>query len=349
VGGKIAAGPKRATIASVAKKVGVSNAAVSYAFNGQPGISAELRAKILATAEELGWRPSRIARQLRDGTSDVMGLLLADIANPGYAELAGGVIAEAADRGYQVFVSHVGVDGEQQQEASMAHVDRRSAGLIFTSLVEADRPLLEKLERWGIPFVQLYRSLDGVEADWVGIDDVEAGRELGAHVAELGRRQVAILGGPEQGNTSRNRVRGFVEGLTAGGAEIVNLSDMHGSITRASGAARAAHLLDRHPRLDALVCGNDVIAFGALDACHERGLDVPSTVAVTGFDDLGFGSIGPLQLTTVTIPLNLFGRRAVAMLAARIEGNGGPSQQETLQHELQIRQTTVGSAPASRA
>ncbi|OZC73623.1 LacI family transcriptional regulator [Rhodococcus sp. 06-462-5] len=332
---------KRVTITQVAEHAGVSIAAVSFAMNGAPGVSEDVRARILDVARELNFRPSRTARDLRSGQANTIGLLLADIANPFYSELAFGAISAAAEAGFEVFVSHVGVDGAHQAEAAMTQVDRHSGGLLFTSVTSADTALLAELTKRREPFVQLYRHIEGLEADFVGIDDLAAGRELGRHVVECGYRRVAVLGGPPLSSASRNRANGFVSALTDGGLEVVNRSAMWGALTRESGILRARELFRDHPDIDAVMCGNDVIAVGVYDVCREAGLSVPGDIGLTGFDDMSFASAGPLQLTTITVPRELMGRRGTEILLDRIGGSTSPAQHLILPYTLQVRETTA--------
>ncbi|MBY6537839.1 LacI family DNA-binding transcriptional regulator [Rhodococcus sp. BP-349] len=332
---------KRVTITQVAERAGVSIAAVSFAVNGGPGVSDEVRARILDIAREMNFRPSKTARDLRAGTPSTIGLLLADIANPFYSELAYGAIAAAGVRGYEVFVSHVGVDGTHQSDAALAQVDRHSGGLLFTSLTSADTTLLDELRDRREPFVQLYRHVEGIDADFVGIDDLGAGRELGRHVADCGYRRVAVLGGPPLSSASRNRANGFVSALTDAGVDIVNRTAMWGALTRESGAARARELFAHHADVDAVMCGNDVIAVGVYDVCREQGRTVPGDIGLTGFDDMSFSSAGPLQLTTITVPREEMGRRGTELLLDRIDGSTAPTQHVILPHVLRIRETTA--------
>ena len=325
----------------VAREAGVSGAAVSYALRGVPGVSDEVRERILRVAEELGFRPSRLARELQAGTTKTIGLLLADIANPVYTEIAGGVVAAAAEEGYEVFVSHVGVDGSRQSEVALAQVDRKSSGLIFTSLTPDDKPLLAKLHSEKVPFVQLYRRVADDTSDWVGIDDYAGASEMASHVAATGRRKIAILGGPDSSSVSVNRVNGFRDALDKASLTAVNEPNVWGELTRASGALRARALFAEHPDADAVIGGNDLIAMGVMDVCREIGKRIPEDLALTGFDDMSFSSAGPLQLSTVTVPRDLMGRRAVRLLLRRIMGDESPPQVEQLPYTVEIRETTV--------
>lgn len=330
----------RVTIRDVAARVGVSTASVSYALTGSPEVGAELRERVLQAARELGYRPNKVAQQLRRGKTDAIGLLLADIANPFYADLASGVIAAASAEGFEVFVSHVGVDGERQADAASAQLDRNSAGLLFTSVAASDHALLQQLLLGRVPFVQLHRSLEGVPADSVVIDNLTAARELSEYVAVSGDGRIAILGGPEVSSVSRDRVTGFRVGAASSGARIMNHHGIWGAVTRESGAQRAVELFKAHPTVDSILCGNDLIALGVLDACQTMGKRVPDDVAVAGFDDLSFSSAGPLQLTSVEVPRALMGRRGFELLHQRIGGWNSPPVQEVLPHILKIRATT---------
>jgi len=314
---------------------------VSYALSGAPGVSDERRRHILEVAEEMGFRPSRTARDLRSGTTSSIGLLLADIANPFYTEVAAGAVAAAEDKGYEVSVAHVGVDGSRQADVAFAQVDRNCSGLIFTGLVAADKPLLNTLRQEGIPVVQVYRKVEGEQSDWVGIDDYRAGFEMASHVVATGRRRIALVGGPEASSASRGRMHGYQEALRKAGLAAVNESDVWGELSRASGAMRARTVLAEHPDTDAFVCGNDVIAIGVLDVCSEIGKRVPEDIAISGFDDMSFSSAGPLQLSTVTVPRDALGRLAVQRLLRRIEGDDSAPRDDLLPYTIQIRNTTV--------
>lgn len=331
---------RRVTLSDIAARAGVSVASVSFALNGAPGVSEELRQRIILLAKELEFRPNRAARDLQAGTSSTISLLLVDLANPFYPEIASGVIAAAASRNHEVLISQVGVDGENHRKAVLAQIDRGSEGILFTSVVASDADLLSELERRGHPFVQIYREIEEIDGDFVGIDDLTAGTEMGRHVADCGYRSVAVLGGAKDSSASRNRAFGFITGLDAGGATVINRDDLWGDLTRASGTARSAEILATHPSVDAFVCGNDVIAVGVYDTCRNQGLSVPTDVGLTGFDDMSLSSSGPFQLTTVSVPRHEMGRLAADLLLDRIAGDAGPVRRLILEHELVPRETT---------
>lgn len=335
--------PHRVTQRDIARIVGVSSATVSYAFNGHEGVSEELRDRIFAVAKDLGFRPNRAAQGLRLGRMNMIGLLLADIGNPFYAELASGVLGDAARAGSQVFLAQVGLGGTLQADAARTLVDHGADGLIFTSVVDDDIEVLRELQAEQVPFVFANRHVDGVDADWVHIDDFAASAEACALLVGGGRRRIAMLGGPETSSAARARIAGAVEVLHEAGLGLVDDGVLHGALSRESGRERAARVLDADPAPDGIVCGNDMIALGVMDVCMARSVRIPADLAIVGFDDMSFASAGPLQLTTVSVPRAAMGGQAATMLLERIGGFDGAARDVCLPHRLQVRATTTAA------
>lgn len=327
----------------IAQVAGVSVASVSNALNNRPGVSEELRRRIVAIASGMGFRLNVLASELRTGLSTYIGLLLVEVSNPFYGDLAVGVIEAASAAGMSVVVSHVGASGEKVEEMALSHVDRRVRGLLFTSLMTFDGPTLQTLQRIGTPFVQLVRSVPSIEADWVGVDDFAAGVELGTHVASTGRRRAAIVVGQEASTAAWNRGTGLRSGLVGSGATVINDGGEHfwGLPTRQSGYERAVALLSAAERPEAILCGNDALASGVIDACLELSLRVPEDVAISGFDDMSYSHVGPFQLTTVHVPCEKIGRVGTQFLLERADGYDGPARRSTQPHEIRIRATTA--------
>lgn len=332
----------RVTMATVAQVAGVSIASVSNAMNNRTGLSAGVRSRILAVADGLGYRTNTLAQELRIGRSRTIGLSVADLSNPFYADVSQGVIKAAALLGYDVFLSNVGPESEALSKVVNGFMNRRLGGMLFTSLRNADAELLRNLQRLHIPFVKLVRDVQGVEADWVGIDDYSGGLVLAGHVATIGRTVIACLGGPSDSNASSARVNGIRMGLAKSGVEIINetQSNLHGALTRSSGYQRAMQIIQEFPGVQCIIGGNDVIAIGILDACRDSGLAVPRDIAVAGFDNMSFSSAGPLQLTTVDVPRNDIGAIGVKYLIERMEGFDGAPRREFLPFDLVRRSST---------
>jgi LacI family transcriptional regulator len=340
--------PPRVTMTHVAERVGVSVATVSYVMNDRPGVGDEVRARVLEAADELGFRPNRLAQGLRRGRTKLLGLLLADIANPFYPELAAGVIDGANELGYQVFLSQTGNHGEFTEREARALLDLRCDALIFTSVTTADRPLLTQLLTEGVAFVQTVRRVEDLPADFVGIDDRAGGRDLIEHLLALGHRDIAFLHGPVASSASSDRLDGCLTTLAAAGLRPDDERVIEVGLTLGGGFAGAGELLaSGRPMPSAIVCGNDVIALGAIDALMDAGVRVPEDVAVVGYDDMPFASSRPVDLTTVHQPLRRMGAASVELLVERLDAPDLPPRQLVLPHHL-VARSSSGTPAAER-
>lgn len=331
----------------IADRLGVSVATVSYALNGRPGVGAELRERILATAVEIGYRPNRLARGLRTGETRSVGMLVEDIANPFSADLASALLRAASERGLQVFVSHPRHPGALGQKDFDALRDSGVEGVILASVVNFDdRPLMEQIAQHGPPVVQVIRHLEGIRADAVAIDDRSAARAAADHVLGLGATDVAIIAGPQRSPASRMRLEGFRDAFAAAGLIPLPERVLVAGYTIAEGREAARRLVSSTPP-HAILCGNDLLAIGAIDALLEQGLRVPEDVAVVGFDDIALAAIRQIRLTTVRQPREAIGEIALSTLLRRIEGDAGPPARHLVPHELVVRDSCgarLGSA-----
>lgn len=330
---------RRVTLADVARQAGVSRAAASYVINEKAGVGAATRERVLAVAEELGFRPNRLARGLRQGHSKAIGLLLADVSNPFYPEIAAGVLDTAKCLDYKVFLSHTGDASRQQASEAHALLDHRCDGLIFTTLTSADRHLLEQLMRHGVPFVQMVRRVPGIAADFVGIDDESGGRAAGEHLLTLGHRDIAMVLGPQQSSASRARAYGFCQALARRGLTVPPRRQAESPLTREGGYRAARRLFSAVPLPQAVACGNDVIALGVIDALMDVGLRVPGDVAVMGYDDMSFASSRLIELTTIRQPRHEMGAEAARLLVNRITDPDAPPSERIFPSQLVPRRT----------
>ena len=338
---------RRPTITDVARRARVSPAAVSYVLNGQPGVGEVSRRRVLEAAEVLGYRRNRLARGLRDGRTHVLGLLLANIANPFYPEIAAGVIAVAAQSGYQVFLSHTGEDQEQQLREVQALSDHGCDGLIFTSVTEANAKMLRELLKAGPYFVQAVRRVRGIAADYVGIDNESAGRDVMRHLIAFGHTDIAVIAGPLASSASRGRYQGMLEVLTEAGLTLAPERFAESTLTREDGYAAANRLLRTLKRPTAIACGNDMIALGAIDAAMDAGLRVSADLAVTGFDDMSFASSRMVNLTTISQPLREIGSTSVELLTSRLRDPSQPPREVILPHRLIVRGSSSPQTPSA--
>lgn len=331
--------PRRVTLADVARQAGVSRAAASYVINGKPGVGQATRERVLAAAEELEFRPNRLARGLRVGHSKAIGLLLADISNPFYPEIAAGVVETAKALDYKVFISHTGDDSREQASEVYALLDHRCDGLILTTLTNADRHLLGQLTRHAVPFVQLVRRVPGIMADFVGVDDESGGRMAGEHLLSLGHRDIAVVGGPQRSSASRARAHGLCQALASHGIALSPQRWVESSLTREGGYQAAGRLLTAARLPQAIACGNDMIALGVIDALMDAGHLVPRDVAVIGYDDMSFASNRLIGLTTVRQPRHEMGVDAARLLINRVQHPDAPPCERIIPPRLMPRRS----------
>lgn len=331
---------KRATATEVAREAGVSTATVSYVLHGRPGVSEATRARVLEVIERLSYRPSQAANVLKRGRAPFIGLLLADIANPFYPELAAGVIEAASSRGLEVFLAHTGEDGERLRRELRLMLDHHVSGFILTSLRDGDEEVLKELEQLGVPAVQTVRRIPGAEFDFVGIDDRAGGREAADHLIAGGHASIGLITGPSASSASRDRTAGMLEVVRKHGIRIPRDLHLEASLTREGGYMAGKKLLKKAP--SAVLCGNDLIALGLIDAIYDSGLEVPDDIAVVGYDDMSFGSARQIGLTTIRQPRHEIGRTAVDLLTRRLVDPSAPPVQRVLGHELVVR-TSCGT------
>ena len=218
--------------AALARALGVSPAAVSYALHGLPGVSDETRERILRAAAEGGLQvlPRELAAR-----RPVLGLALADVGNPFYSELAISVTDAARAEGFEVFILTTN-DEQAAIEASVsAMVEHRVDGVLLSALDSRNAAVCRTLRAAHIPFVQLSRRMEGIKADFVGIDDFTAGQEVMDHMLAHGYRRIALVTGLTSSSASRRRAEGFRSALHAADLELPRFWNVQGGLNELDG------------------------------------------------------------------------------------------------------------------
>lgn len=332
-----------ARLKDVAERAGVSVKTVSNVVNDYVHVKAETRTRVQHAIEELGYRPNLTARGLRSGRTGVMALAVPELDVPYFAELARLVVDAAAERGYTVLIDQTGGSRERELIVLDGIRDRLVDGVLFSPLALSTADLKARTDR--TPMVLLgERSLHG-PADHVGIDNVRAARDAVAHLAERGCRRIAAIGAQRQapGATARQRLTGYRTGLADAGLPgdpelVVQTPAFH----RHNGYAAMATLLELPAPPDGVFCFNDLLALGALRCLHERGIPVPGTVAVLGFDDAEDGRYCWPSLSTVAPDKAAIAGTAIDLLIERITGGGRPTpRRRTAGYRLVARESTA--------
>ena len=306
------------TIRDVAKEAGVSTATVSRALNEAELVTEETRRKVLVVIERLGYRPNAVARGLTTRKTKTIGLIVSDIMNPFYPEVARGVEDVLSTHGYNVILCNTDRDPKKESDYINLLIEKRVEGIVFASL-PADKSLLTDLDRSGVPWVSAGHAMSGLEHDCVVVDNVLGAYQATQHLIRVGHRRIGHIAGPLHESVTAERLEGYRRAMIDQGLDPDDPPVVEADYKQAGGYAAAMKLLALHPPVTALFVGNDLMAIGALEAAHERGLSVPGDLAIIGIDDIPIASLHTIQLTTVAQPKTEIGAVATRMLLDRIE------------------------------
>ncbi|MFK3678481.1 LacI family DNA-binding transcriptional regulator [Microbacterium sp. NPDC090218] len=300
------------TAKDVADRAGTSTAVVSYVFNNGPrNVSPSTREKVLLAATELNYRPNALARALSFGKTLSIGLIVPDIANRFFGELARALEEAAAAQGNLLLIGDSGLDVERERSHVAAFVERRVDSVVMVSM--SDTPDLRAFTDAGIPIAVLHPVAPGQQASSISIDYRAAAEAATAHLIGHGYRSIALLNGPSDSAGSRQHRDGFFRAIESSGVR-VETTELQTEISRAHAAQVALDVLARPSRPRAFYCSTDEQAHGVMFACHRLGLTIPDDVAVTGFDGTEHSAYTYPPLTTVRQPVPEMAERVIALL-----------------------------------
>ena len=328
-----------ATIREVAESARVSYATVSHVINNTRLVSQETRERVLEAMAALNYRPNALARSLRQGKSNTIGLVLPDSANPFFAEISRSIEDEAFKKGYSVFLCNTELDTQRE----LLYVDVLSKnqvdGIIFVATGDqADS--LDFLLRQNMPVVMIDRDVPNVEADAVLTDNQLGGFLATRHLVELGHKHIACIAGPSTITPSAERIIGYRKALEQAGLSYDDKLVLRGDYHAQSGMEITYSILKMNPRPTAIFAMNDLMALGALRAAAEAGYSVPRDLAVVGYDNLELARFTNPPLTTISQPKKEIGAQAVNLLVDRISQKSRPPRRLVLAPELIIRRST---------
>jgi LacI family transcriptional regulator len=306
-------------MSDVAREAGVSLMTVSRVVNDKDGIRTETRQRVQEVIERLGYRPSNLARGLATQKTGTIGLVVPDNANPFFSEVARGVEHLAYINGYTVFLCNTEENTKREYDILRLLDDHRVDGVILCSPRLEDADLLEAIARQPAT-VLVNRPLHNNPVASVMIDAQLGGRLIAGHLIEAGHKRIGILAGPRTSLSGRDRMMSFVQTIRDAGIEQPEEWILHCSPTIKGGTSAAKQLIQSYPELTALICFNDLVAVGALQACKQLGRSVPDSLAVTGFDDIPMAAFVTPALTTCHMHRHELGRQAMQLLLNLMTG-----------------------------
>ncbi|MEV0277335.1 LacI family DNA-binding transcriptional regulator [Streptomyces sp. NPDC050610] len=311
-------------IKDVAGRAGVSAATVSRVLNDHPSVRPDTRTRVLAAVAELGYRPNAVARSLRTDQTRTLGLVISDVLNPFFTELARSVEDAARALGYSVIIGNADERPDLQDHHVRTLLDRRIDGLLV-SPTDGGSPLMLQAARAGTPMVFVDRWIAGVDLPVVRTDGRAAVGDLVAHLHALGHRRLAIIAGPAATTTGSERVGAFRDALRAYGLALPAEYIGQGDFQADSGRRATARFLDLPRPPEVVFAADNLMALGAMDEIRARGLRVPRDLALAAFDDTPWFVHTDPPVTAIAQPTGELGRAAVRALIDVVEGRGAES------------------------
>ena len=319
-----AAGVARATIVDVARRAGVSKSTVSLVLGGSSLVAEATRERVTEAMAELGYIYHRGAATLRGAKSGVLGMVINDLSNPFYVELAIGIEQACQGAGFVPFLANSAEDPVRQQEVIRSMREHGAAGLVLAPAIDTSASDVKGLVV-GLPVVQVMRRLPGLKASLVAPENKEGARKATAHLIAQGHKRVAFVGGTTSLLIREERLSGYRLALEDAGIPLDASLVIETRTNYSGGRAAVPQLLNLRDPATAALCFNDVVAIGLIRALTQVGVTIGRKFAVIGFDDIEEAKHMLPALTSVAVNARNLGSRAAQLLMRQIaSGNFEP-------------------------
>lgn len=330
------------TMRDVAQRAGVSPTTVSRVLNNTHYIAEETKTRVLEVVQELNYFKNVHARRLATGKSDLFGLVISDIANPFFPEVIRGFQTAAWDRGFDTLLLNTEYSQERTQSIirKLVESDVRGVAMMTSSI---DNTSTQELTSAGIGVVFSNLCSAGRLVSNITVDYSSGISQAIGHVAQLGHRRAAVIGGPEGNRTAATITQSLIAGLTQHGMKPVPV--MNSDYRVDAGASAVKEILHAPKRPTVIFCGSDLIAMGAMSALEESGVKIPEDISIVGIDNISFAILARPPLTTISVPREELGATAFQALERMSQLKRHRGAEYTLRTELVVRKST---APARR-
>jgi LacI family transcriptional regulator/LacI family repressor for deo operon, udp, cdd, tsx, nupC, and nupG len=331
---------KSASLIDVARRAKVNISTVSRTINQTGKIGPDTQARVLKAMRDVGYRPNRVARRLRarDVITHLFGLIIPNIQNPFFADLARGVEDVAYKHNFAVLLCNYDED-EQKERFYLEVMESESVDGIILPPIHENDPAVMQVVKHGIPVVCVDRSLSTGNLDRVEIDNHVGALKAVEHIIAQGHRRIGLIAGPADSSTGRERLRGYKDAHSQAGIPVRSELIRLGDFKQESGRTMAHELLSLSDPPTALFVCNGLMTAGALEAIAVRGLKIPKQVAIVGFDDLPLAAVLNPPLTVVHQPAYEVGKCAAELLLKRIDDGSRPATNLKLMPELIVRKS----------
>lgn len=329
-----------AGIREVAKLAGVSAATVSRVMNGTANVDDEKRKRVLAAIEKTGFRPNELARALYKKSSRTIGVIVPDIENPFFSELAKAAEEEAYRSGYKILLCNS--DNNPQKEAMNIQmlVQMKADGIIITTNCDSTSQVLNDCS---IPVVVVDRKMTGTNGTaFIEANHYKGGRLAAEHLVQCGCRNIVCLRGPVNYTSGRQRYQGYLDICSQYGLKEQSVDCAY---DYEAGKRAAEKLLKQYPKADGIIACNDIVAIAVYKALTKKGFKIPEDIQMIGFDNIKFSRLCTPELTTVSQPIHEMGMMAAGIIIRHVEGVN--YQKENMFNvEVIQRETTLGAKRA---
>jgi LacI family transcriptional regulator len=331
------------SIRDVASLAGVSVGTVSNVLNRPETVSGPTRQRVEAAIAELGFVRNESARHLRAGSSRTIGLVVLDISNPFFTDMARAVEDVASEQGLAVILCNSAGDATREARYLDLLTEQRVQGVLITPTADLS-PGLDAVRRRGVPLVLVDRRAPAPDQCSVAVDDVLGGRLAADHVLERGHRRIAFVGGSSGLPQVQDRHSGVLAAVRERCGSDDALTVLSPPALTVAGGREAAERIIGLPaarRPTAVLCANDLLALGVLQEMVRHGLAVPGDTAIVGYDDIDFAAAAAVPLTSVRKPRSELGRRAAELLLEEASGESHRHQQPVFEPQLVVRESSM--------
>lgn len=330
---------RKATIIDVARAAGVSKSTVSLVLQGSPRIRSATTKKVRAAIHRLGYVYNRGAANLRSARTNVVGMVINDLANPFFAELAVGIESVFRASGLVSLIAHTAESPNRQADVLKAMREQAVCGLIVCPARGTDASALSDFIRADTPVVLAMRRIPGSRLASVIPNNARGAAEAVRHLLDLGYRRIAFVGGHGDMSAQRDRREGYAEALATAGMPVDPALIVESAPTRDGGIAAIGAVLALDEPADAALCFNDVVAFGAMLGLRQKGREAGRDFGVIGFDDVREAGDHVPALTTVAVDSAGIGARAAQAALRMIESGRMSAEEQTTSVHLVVRES----------
>lgn len=333
--------PKKVvTLKNIAEELGLSITAVSKALRGEPGIGRETVERVKETAKRMNYMPNSVAKSLRTNTTKTLGFIVSDSSFSFFTPVIEGVEKAAAEYGYNIILCNAYSNEEKEKESVRILANKRVDGLILAASMLNGEDHREFLDSFGIPYVFVIRKSESDQSDYVVNDNINGSFQMVDYLIKTGSKNIYFINIYEKIMSYSDRMVGYKRALAENGIEFDERFLYGAKPAVEDGYSAMKRILASGGDVDAVFCGCDVIAIGAMEAIIEAGLKIPEDIRVAGYDDIEYAAYLRVPLTTVRQPKYKIGRMGTEILIDKIQGKFEERQNIVLRPDLVLRHST---------